>query len=57
MEPGKNYEPTLNRLVVENCKACRGAGRFISYAGRDIGPCFKCKGHGENLDRAARSPT
>jgi hypothetical protein len=26
------------------CPACRGRGRFISYAGRDVGPCFKCKG-------------
>ena len=26
------------------CPACHGRGRFISYAGRDVGPCFKCKG-------------
>lgn len=30
----------------EKCPACRGRGRFISYAGRDCGPCFKCKGKG-----------
>lgn len=28
------------------CPACRGRGRFISYAGRDVGPCYKCKGKG-----------
>jgi hypothetical protein len=26
------------------CPACKGRGRFISYSGRDVGPCFKCKG-------------
>ena len=26
------------------CPACKGRGRFISYAGRDVGPCFECKG-------------
>jgi len=28
------------------CPACRGGGRFITYTGRDGGPCFKCKGKG-----------
>jgi hypothetical protein len=31
---------------VEKCPSCRGRGRFISYSGRDCGPCFKCKGKG-----------
>lgn len=31
----------------EPCKACRGRGRFISYVGRDVGPCFHCKGTGK----------
>lgn len=26
------------------CPSCKGRGRFISYSGRDVGPCFKCKG-------------
>ena len=26
------------------CPSCKGRGRFISYAGRDVGPCFKCGG-------------
>lgn len=30
----------------EPCKACRGSGRFYSYTGRLVGPCFKCKGKG-----------
>jgi hypothetical protein len=44
---GKDYEPTVNRLVVEKCKSCRGTGRFYGYSGRDFGPCYKCKGKGE----------
>jgi hypothetical protein len=31
---------------VEQCPKCRGRGRFISYAGRDCGRCFTCKGLG-----------
>lgn len=31
----------------EKCSSCNGRGRFISYAGRDCGPCFKCKGAGK----------
>lgn len=30
----------------EKCPKCQGRGRFVSYAGRDCGPCFKCKGRG-----------
>jgi hypothetical protein len=30
----------------ETCPKCRGRGRFISYAGRDCGPCFTCQGAG-----------
>lgn len=39
--PGKQAKPHE-----EKCPSCRGRGRFISYTGRDCGPCFKCKGHG-----------
>lgn len=28
------------------CPSCRGTGKFISYTGRVVGPCFKCKGAG-----------
>jgi hypothetical protein len=30
----------------ETCQSCRGTGRFISYSGRALGPCYKCKGNG-----------
>lgn len=31
----------------EVCPKCRGRGRFISYSGRDCGPCFACQGAGK----------
>ena len=31
----------------ETCPACRGTGRFRSYAGRVVGDCFKCHGKGK----------
>lgn len=31
---------------VETCPSCRGTGRFVSYSGRPLGQCFKCKGKG-----------
>jgi hypothetical protein len=31
----------------EDCKKCRGSGRFVSWAGRDCGPCRACKGKGK----------
>ena len=33
---------------IETCPKCRGSGRFISYGGRNLGPCFSCKGKGSN---------
>jgi len=30
----------------EKCAPCRGTGKFYSYTGRYVGPCFKCKGEG-----------
>ena len=41
------------RMHEETCKSCRGRGRFISYAGRDCGPCFKCKGKGKMFFRTS----
>lgn len=35
------------KMHEEKCKQCGGSGRFISYAGRDCGACFKCKGKGK----------
>lgn len=37
----------------ETCPSCRGRGRFISYAGRDCGPCFKCKGKGKQTFKSS----
>ncbi len=31
----------------EDCTDCRGTGRFYSYTGRYVGPCFKCDGKGK----------
>jgi uncharacterized protein DUF6011 len=31
----------------EKCTKCRGTGKFISYSGRQLGPCFACKGAGK----------
>lgn len=36
-----------NRLFIEGCPDCRGTGRFVSYSGRVVGQCFKCKGKGK----------
>lgn len=33
---------------VSICPKCRGTGSFISYSGRNLGPCFSCKGKGKN---------
>ena len=41
-------------IYEEKCQKCRGSGRFISYTGRDVGPCFKCKGEG--IKRFKTSP-
>jgi hypothetical protein len=47
--PKRPMGDIANAIVqhVESCKACRGTGRFISYSGRAVGPCFKCKGKGK----------
>lgn len=37
----------------ETCPKCRGRGRFISYGGRDLGNCFKCKGKGKLVFKTA----
>lgn len=34
-------------IYEETCTDCRGTGRFVSWAGRTIGNCFKCKGTGK----------
>jgi len=41
------------KAFVEKCPKCRGSGRFISYSGRALGPCFACKGKGEREFKTA----
>ena len=36
-----------NQAYIERCPNCRGTGRFVSYSGRTVGNCFKCKGTGK----------
>ena len=38
---------TIEQRFAEGCTKCRGTGRFISYSGRTLGPCFACKGAGK----------
>lgn len=33
------------------CKSCGGSGRFVSYTGRVVGNCFKCKGKGHKFTK------
>jgi hypothetical protein len=43
------YDPTPVATFEEPCSKCRGRGRFISHSGRDVGPCFTCKGTGKQV--------
>src|SRR4249920_809528 len=40
---------TAEQRFEEGCAKCGGSGRFISYSGRDVGPCFTCKGAGKKV--------
>ena len=44
-DQGVGLEPAA-KLFKVTCQKCGGRGRFISYSGRDCGPCFKCEGRG-----------
>lgn len=46
-------EAAQYKMHKETCKGCGGRGRFISWAGRDCGPCFKCKGKGYQMFRTS----
>jgi hypothetical protein len=43
----------LLEVFSENCRACNGSGNFISWSGRNLGPCFKCKGKGKRAYRTS----
>jgi hypothetical protein len=47
-QPPASYVPFEKTAFVEGCPKCRGTGSFISYSGRNLGPCFACKGAGKN---------
>lgn len=38
--------PESPRAEFTDCIKCGGTGRFVSYRGRDCGPCFTCNGRG-----------
>lgn len=42
----RGSESAHGAVYSEPCKDCRGTGRFHSFTGRYIGPCFKCEGKG-----------
>lgn len=44
---GPSPEINVPGTYTEPCGKCHGRGRFISYSGRDCGPCFTCKGAGK----------
>ena len=46
--PPPQYVPVEKRFE-EVCPKCKGRGRFISFRGRDVGPCFHCKGAGRKV--------
>lgn len=37
----------------EKCPACHGTGRFVSWSGRVVGQCFKCKGKGSRTFKSS----
>lgn len=48
-------ESSFARAYPEKCPKCRGTGRFVSWAGRDLGQCHKCKGKGEIVFKTSAS--
>lgn len=52
--PARPLAPELDAAAfVERCPACRGCGKFISYTGRIVGACFKCKGAGNKTFKSS----
>ena len=43
-----NYGATGSTSALKRfpCRACRGSGKFVSWSGRVVGDCFKCRGEG-----------
>src|SRR6266550_5809767 len=56
-QPPEGFVPWEDRVANtydEPCARCRGRGRFISHSGRDVGPCFTCKGEGKRSFKSSR---
>jgi len=43
----KLTKETVLKMFLQPCKKCNGRKNFYSYSGRAIGPCFTCKGTGQ----------
>jgi hypothetical protein len=41
------------KRFTEGCPACRGTGKFVSWSGRVVGDCFKCKGVGKRTYKSS----
>lgn len=50
-EPADEASIRIRTMHTETCPKCRGTGRFVSWAGRDCGPCFACQGRGSRQFR------
>jgi len=48
--PPATYAP---KDFSEPCPKCKGRGRFVSYSGRDVGPCYACKGEGKKTFKSS----
>ena len=42
-----NAQPAGTAPATIRCPKCKGSGRFVSWNGRDVGPCNPCKGTGQ----------
>lgn len=56
LRPGEHLAATVadpTKAWPESCPACRGSGRFMSWSGRVVGQCFKCKGKGSRTYKSS----
>lgn len=52
LQGGFNFETARPAPAPDACAKCGGSGRFMSFRGRDCGPCFTCNGTGRKTTRA-----
>jgi hypothetical protein len=55
-QPGEHLAATVadpTKMWPETCPACKGRGKFVSWGGRVLGDCFKCKGKGQRSFKTA----